>query len=245
LVIEDDPASAKLLKLYLTEAGFTVEVAQDGEVGFEKARTLRPTVITLDILMPRVDGWDFLTHLKADSRTASIPVVVLSIVDERGKGFALGATEYLVKPVDREDLIRAVRHAVRTASHEIRDITVLAVDDDPIVLELMDAVLGPEDFTVLKAGSGREGLDLARERHPDVIVLDLLMPDLDGFQVLDELKGDPETAHIPIIILTCKALSQEDKHRLNGRVNYLKQKGDFSRADFLAYLRSLVKHRGS
>jgi CheY-like chemotaxis protein len=243
LVIEDDPASAKLLKLYLTEAGFTVEVAQDGEVGFEKARTLRPTVITLDILMPRVDGWDFLTRLKADSRTASIPVVVLSIVDERGKGFALGATEYLVKPVDRDDLIRAVRHAVRTSSHEIRDITVLAVDDDPIVLELMDAVLGPEDFTVVKAGSGREGLDLARERHPDVIVLDLLMPDLDGFQVLDELKGDPETAHIPIIILTCKALSQEDKQRLNGRVSYLKQKGDFSRADFVAYLRSLVKHR--
>ena len=243
LVIEDDPASAKLLKLYLTEAGFTVEVAQDGEVGFEKARTLRPTVITLDILMPKVDGWDFLTRVKADSRTASIPIVVLSIVDERGKGFALGASEYLVKPVDREDLVRAVRHALRIASHEVRDITVLAVDDDPIVLELMDAVLGPEDLTVVKARSGREGLDMARERHPDVIVLDLLMPDLDGFQVLDELKGDPETAHIPIIILTCKALSQEDKHRLNGRVNYLKQKGDFSRAEFVAYLRSLVKHR--
>jgi PAS domain S-box-containing protein len=244
LVIEDDPASAKLLKLYLNEAGFTVEVAQDGEVGFEKARTLWPTVITLDILMPKVDGWDFLTRVKADSRTASIPIVVLSIVDERGKGFALGASEYLVKPVDREDLVRAVRHAVRIASHEVRDITVLAVDDDPIVLELMDAVLGPEDLTVVKARSGREGLDMVRERHPDVIVLDLLMPDMDGFQVLDELKGDPETAHIPIIILTCKALSQEDKQRLNGRVNYLKQKGDFSRAEFVAYLRSLVKHRG-
>jgi CheY-like chemotaxis protein len=242
LIIEDDPSSAKLLKLYLTEAGFTVEVAHDGEVGFEKAKTFRPAVITLDILMPRVDGWDFLTRLKADSRTASIPVVVLSIVDDRGKGFALGASEYLVKPVDRDELIRAVRHAVRASSHEPRDITVLAVDDDPIVLELMDAVLGPEDFTVVKAGSGREGLDLVRERRPDVIVLDLLMPDFDGFQVLDELKGDPETAHIPIIILTCKALSQEDKQRLNGRVNYLKQKGDFSRADFVAYLRSLVKH---
>src|SRR4029453_2567291 len=107
LIVEDDPASAKLLKLYLTEAGFTVEVAHDGEIGFEKARTLQPTVITLDILMPRVDGWDFLTRLKADSKTASIPVVVLSIVDERGKGFALGATEYLIKPVDREDLVRA------------------------------------------------------------------------------------------------------------------------------------------
>ena len=245
LIIEDDPASAKLLKLYLTEAGFTVEVAHDGEVGFEKARTLQPTVITLDILMPRVDGWDFLTRLKADSRTASIPVVVLSIVDERGKGFSLGATEYLVKPVDREDLVRAVRHAVRTSSPEVRDITVLAVDDDPIVLELMDAVLGPEDFTVVKAASGREGLELARQRRPDVIVLDLLIPDLDGFQVLDELKGDAETAHIPIIILTCKTLSQEDKQRLNGRVNYLKQKSDFSHTDFVAYLRSLVKHRGA
>jgi len=245
LIIEDDPASAKLLKLYLTEAGFTVEEAHDGEVGFEKARTLQPMVITLDILMPRVDGWDFLTRLKASARTASIPVVVLSIVDERGKGFALGATEYLVKPVDREVLVRAVRHAVRTSSPEVRDITVLAVDDDPIVLELMDAVLVPEDFTVVKAASGREGLELARQRHPDVIVLDLLMPDLDGFQVLDELKGDAETAHIPIIILTCKTLSQEDKQRLNGRVKYLKQKSDFSHTDFVAYLRSLVKHRGA
>src|SRR5262249_8173549 len=133
---------------------------------------------------------------------------------------------------------------VQTSSHEVRDLTVLAVDDDPIVLELMDAVLGPEDFTVVKAGSGQEGLELARTRHPDVIVLDLLMPDLDGFQVLGELKGNPATAHIPIIILTCKTLSQEDKQRLNGRVNYLKQKSDFSRTDFVAYLRSLVKHRG-
>jgi PAS domain S-box-containing protein len=243
LIIEDDPPSAKLLKLYLTEAGFTVEVAHDGEVGFEKAKTLRPAVITLDILMPRVDGWDFLTRVKADSRTTSIPVVVLSIVDERGKGFALGATEYLVKPVDRDDLIRAVRHAVRTSNDEARDITVLAVDDDPLVLELMDAVLGPEHFSVVKAATGREGLDLARQRRPDVIVLDLLMPDLDGFQVLDELKADPKTAHIPIIILTCKALSPEDKQRLNGRVNYLKQKGDFSRAEFVTYLRSLAEHR--
>jgi CheY-like chemotaxis protein len=193
--------------------------------------------------MPRVDGWDFLTRLKADSKTASIPVVVLSIVDERGKGFAMGATQYLVKPVDREELVRAVRHAVQTSSREVQDITVLAVDDDPIVLELMDAVLGPKDFRVLKAGTGREGLELARQRHPDVIVLDLLMPDLDGFQVLDDLKKYPETAHIPIIILTCKTLSQEDKERLNGRVTYLKQKSDFSRADFVAYLRSLVKHR--
>jgi PAS domain S-box-containing protein len=243
LIIEDDLASAKLLKLYLTEAGFTVEVAYDGEVGLEKARTLRPTVITLDILMPRLDGWDFLTRLKADSGTAAIPVVVLSIVDERGKGFALGATEYLVKPVDRDELIRAVRHAVHISSQEVRDITVLAVDDDPIVLQLMDAVLGSNDVSVVKAGSGREGLDLAMTRHPDVIVLDLLMPDVDGFQVLDELKGNPETAHIPIIILTCKTLSQDEKDRLNGRVNDLKQKGDFSRAEFVAYLRSFVKSR--
>jgi CheY-like chemotaxis protein len=245
LIVEDDLASAKLLKLYLTEAGFTVEVAHDGEVGLEKARMLRPTVITLDILMPRLDGWDFLIRLKADSGTASIPVVVLSIVDERGKGFALGATEYLVKPVDRDELVRAVRHVVHTSSQEVRDITVLAVDDDPIVLQLMDAVLGSKDVTVVKARSGREGLDLARTRHPDVIVLDLLMPDLDGFEVLEELKRNPETEHIPIIILTSKTLSHEEKERLNGRANYLKQKGDFNRAEFVAYLRSLVKSRAT
>jgi CheY-like chemotaxis protein len=123
--------------------------------------------------------------------------------------------------------------------------TVLAIDDDPLVLELMDVMLTPEGFTVLKAGDGREGLRLARLRRPDLIVLDLLMPGVDGFQVVDELKRDPDTAGIQIIILTSKSLTPQDKDKLNGRIVDLKQKGEFSRADFVAQLRTVLRAKGA
>jgi CheY-like chemotaxis protein len=240
LVVEDDPSAAKLLSLYLTEAGFAVEFANAGEVGLEKVRTLRPSVITLDILMQGLDGWEFLSRLKDDRKIARIPVVIVSILDERGKGFALGAAEYLVKPVDREDVISAVRRVARTSPAQ-PDMKILIVDDDPLVLELMQAVLEPEGFTVLKTGSGREGIALAREHRPHLIVLDLLMPDVDGFQVLNELKCAPPTASIPILVLTCKTLTLAEKAALNGRINDLVQKGGFNRADFVTQIRSLLE----
>jgi len=154
LVIEDDATAAKLLSMYLSEADFVVEVVTDAEAGFQKARSLRPAIITLDILMPKVDGWDLLTRLKADPVTANIPVVIVSIVDERGKGFALGAAEYLVKPVIKEELVQAVRRAVSGLTPDRRPASVLVVDDDPIALELMAAILEPEGFAVLKAPTG-------------------------------------------------------------------------------------------
>ena len=240
LVIEDDPFAAKLLSLYLTEAGFAVEVVNESEAALEKVRALHPALITLDILMARPDGWEILTRLKTNDLAERIPVVIISVLDERGKGLALGAADYLVKPVDRQALISSVRRLSRTALDR-RDVTILAVDDDPMALELMDAVLRPDGFTVLKAGGGREGLRLARERRPNVIVLDLLMPDVDGFQVLDELKHDPLLAGIPIVILTCKTLSPEDKARLAGEISYLIQKGGFNRADFVGQVRSLIE----
>lgn len=240
LVIEDDPFAAKLLSLYLTEAGFAVEVVNESEAALEKVRTLHPALITLDILMARPDGWEILTRLKTNDLAERIPVVIISVLDERGKGLALGAADYLVKPVDRQALISSVRRLSRTALDR-RDVTILAVDDDPMALELMDAVLRPDGFTVLKAGGGREGLRLARERRPNLIVLDLLMPDVDGFQVLDELKHDPLLAGIPIVILTCKTLSPEDKARLAGEISYLIQKDGFNRADFVGQVRSLIE----
>jgi CheY-like chemotaxis protein len=175
--------------------------------------------------------------------TAAIPVVIVSIVDERGKGFALGASEYLVKPVGRDELVSAVRRVARLASADTRRLTVLAVDDDPLVLELMEAVLGPEGFSVMKAGDGTIAIRLAREHRPNLIVLDLMMPVVDGFQVLDDLKRDPATADIPIVVLTCKTLAVEDRARLNGRICDLKQKGEFSRAEFVSQVRSLLQPR--
>jgi PAS domain S-box-containing protein len=241
LVVEDDPAAAKLLSIYLMEAGFSVEVAADGDAGFEKAKNLRPSLITVDILIPKTDGWELLTRLKADQATASIPVVVVSIIDERGRGFSLGAADYLLKPVDGEVLVRVIQRAVRNNARDQRGRSVLVIDDDPVILELMDAVLRPEGFEVLKAKDGRHGLQIARERNPDLVVLDLLMPEMNGFEVVDAMHGSPETASIPIVVLTNKSLSREEKDRLNGRIIAIRQKGEFHREDFVAQVRSLLK----
>lgn len=245
LVIEDDAPAAKLLSIYLREAGFHVELAEDGMIGFQKAQSIAPAVITLDILIPKVDGWDLLTHLKADRRTAHIPVVIVSIVDERGKGFALGAAGYLTKPVDRDGLIDAIRRIKQSGASAHLDHAILTIDDDRMLLELMDAVLRPEGYTIIKAKGGRDGLNLARQCVPGLIVLDLLMPDLDGFQVVDELKRDPATAGIPIIVLTNKTLTREEKDLLNGRIIDLKQKSEFNRASFVAHVRTLLCLRES
>jgi PAS domain S-box-containing protein len=241
LVVEDDPAAAKLLSIYLMEAGFSVEVAADGDAGFEKAKNLRPALITMDILIPKTDGWELLTRLKADQATVSIPVVVVSIIDERGRGFSLGAADYLLKPVDREVLVRVMQRVVRSRARDQRGRSVLIIDDDPLILELMEAVLRPEGFEVLKARDGRQGLQIARERNPDLVVLDLLMPDMNGFEVVDEMHGCPETAAIPIVVLTNKSLSREEKDRLNGRIIAIRQKGEFHREAFVAQVRSLLK----
>lgn len=245
LVVEDDPAAAKLLSIYLTDAGFSVTVAQDGEAGLEKARGLGPAIITLDILLPKLDGWDLLVRLKCDSLTASIPVVVVSILDERGRGFAMGAADYLAKPIDREQLLSAIQRVARTSSGNRLSMSVLVVDDDPLILELMEAVLCPEGFEIMRARDGRTGVQIALERHPGLIVLDLLMPDVDGFQVVDELRRHPGTADIPIIVLTNKTLSREDKDRLNGRISDIRQKAEFSRAEFVGQVHALLKLRES
>jgi PAS domain S-box-containing protein len=241
LVVEDDPAAAKLLSIYLSEAGFSVEVAADGDAGFERAKTLRPALITLDILIPKTDGWELLTRLKADQATASIPVVVVSIIDEPGRGFSLGAADYLMKPVDRDVLVRVMQRVVQNHAPNQHGKSVLVIDDDPVVLELMEAVLRPEGFEVLKAIDGGQGVQIARERNPALVVLDLLMPEMNGFEVVDEMHGSPQTAGIPIVVLTNRSLSREEKNRLNGRIIAIRQKSEFNRADFVAQVRSLLK----
>lgn len=241
LVVEDDPSAAKLLSIYLMDAGFSVEVAADGEEGFEKAKSIRPSLITVDILLPKVDGWELLARLKADPVTALIPVVVVSIIDEPGRGFSLGAADYLLKPVDQDVLARVIQRVARSNARGERGMSVLVIDDDPVILELMEAVLRPEGFEVLKAKDGRHGVEIARERNPALVVLDLLMPGMNGFEVVDEMQGRPETSAIPIVVLTNKCLSREEKDHLNGRIIAIRQKGEFHREDFVAQVRSLLK----
>jgi signal transduction histidine kinase/CheY-like chemotaxis protein len=226
VVVEDDRRSFDLLRVYLEAAGARVVSAGDGEEGLDTVRRLSPAGVVLDILLPGIDGWDVLAQLKADPGTAAIPVIVVSMLDERGRGFALGATEYLVKPVGKEQLLAALYRAAAMERKGGKH-TVVAIDDDPLAVELVRASLEPEGWTVLGAATGQEGLALIRERQPSAVLLDLLMPGMDGFEVVEALRADPETKSVPVVILTSKSMTPQDKERLQGRITYAARKAEF------------------
>ena len=222
--------------MHLGEAGFDVVVAGSAEEGLEAARRLHPAVVTLDVLMPGRDGWDFIAEAKGDPAIAEIPIVVVSIVDEPLRGFALGAVDYLVKPVSGPRLVSAVARALVSGPRRPQ---VLVVDDDPSARALARAVLEPGGFEVSEAGDGRSGLDAVRRRPPDLVVLDLLMPGVDGFAFVDELRSDPGTAGVPVVVLTSATLSQAERELLNARVSHLAQKGELDRERFVELVRRL------
>jgi signal transduction histidine kinase/CheY-like chemotaxis protein len=226
VVVEDDRRSFDLLRVYLEAAGARVVSAGDGEEGLDTVRRLSPAGVVLDILLPGIDGWDVLAQLKADPGTAAIPVIVVSMLDERGRGFALGATEYLVKPVGKEQLLAALYRAAAMERKGAKH-TVVAIDDDPLAIELVRASLEPEGWTVLGAATGQQGLEMIRERQPSAVLLDLLMPGMDGFEVVEALRADPETKSVPVVILTSKSMTPQDKERLQGRITYAARKTEF------------------
>jgi len=234
VVVEDDRRSFDLLRTYLEAAGARVVSAGDGEEGLDTVRRLSPAGVVLDILLPGIDGWDVLAQLKADPGTAAIPVVVVSMLDERGRGFALGATEYLVKPVGKEQLLAAL---YRAAAMPEQKHTVVAIDDDPLAIELVRASLEPEGWTVLGAMTGQEGLALVRERQPSAVLLDLLMPGMDGFEVVEALRADPQTKSVPVVILTSMSMTHQDKERLQGRITYVARKTEFDLSGLAGLLR--------
>jgi signal transduction histidine kinase/DNA-binding response OmpR family regulator len=230
LIIEDDRRSADLLQVYLEGAGYTVAMARDGVEGLELARRLEPAAVILDILLPRLNGWDLLAELKGDPATSAIPVVIVSMVDEQGAGFALGAAEYLVKPVDRTRLIDALARCAVTPRDRP---TLVAIDDDPVDLDLLEAVLAPEGWAVVRATAGEEGVRVVRRERPDLVILDLLMPDVDGFAVVEQLRADPVVEDVPIVVLTSKDMTRADHERLAGQISYLAQKGTFQPAELV------------
>jgi signal transduction histidine kinase/CheY-like chemotaxis protein len=234
VVVEDDRRSFDLLRVYLEATGARVVSARDGEEGLDTVRRLSPAGVILDILLPGIDGWEVLAQLKADPWTAAIPVIVVSMLDERGRGFTLGAAEYLVKPVSKDQLLAAL---YRAAAMPERKHTVVAIDDDPLAIELVRASLEPEGWTVLGAASGQEGLALIRERQPSAVLLDLLMPGMDGFEVVEALRADPDTKFVPVVILTSKSMTQQDKERLQGRITYVARKTEFDLSGLAGLLR--------
>jgi signal transduction histidine kinase/CheY-like chemotaxis protein len=242
LIIEDDPRSVDLLRIYLTEAGYTVEVARDGAEGLEKVKRLAPDVVILDVLLPKVDGWAFLTQVKGDPATKDVPVIIVSIVDQKGKGFALGAADYLIKPIKKEELLSKLAAFNLVSTVRAAPVKILTIDDDPRAIALLAAVLEPEGFRVLRASGGEEGITLAEVERPHLIILDLLMPGMNGFEVLDHLRRSPVTKQMPIILFTVKQLTAAEKRRVKGRLTWLAQKEGFRQEGFVGMVKEALQH---
>jgi CheY-like chemotaxis protein len=224
LVIEDEASSARLLQTYLREAGYGVQLASDGEAGLGMAKANPPVAIVLDVLLPGIDGWEVLRRLKSDEILRDVPVIIATVVDERGVGLALGAVDYLVKPIDPEALIhRLARYPISKAA-QARP-SVVAIDDDEIALDVIESTLLPLGIDVRRASSGREGIRLTEAATPDLVICDLMMPDLDGFDVVANLRDTATTSAIPILILTAHDLTMADRERLHGRVLGIAAKG--------------------
>ena len=241
LVIEDDPKAVDLLRIYLGEAGYAVETAKDGEEGWEKTNRLHPSAIILDVLLPKMDGWDFLTKIKANGDTSSIPVIITSIVDQKGKGFALGAADYLVKPFKKTALLKSLDVLGLRAKIGTGPIKILAIDDDPKAIELLAASLEPEGFQVLMSYSGEEGLKIAETERPDIIILDLLMPGLNGFEVLDRLEKSAAPNKPPVLIFSVKDLTPDEKQRLKGRIARFAQKQEYTPQRLVGLIRDVLQ----
>jgi GAF domain-containing protein/CheY-like chemotaxis protein len=233
LVVDDEAAVRDLMQRFLTREGFRVVTASGGEEGLRRAREVRPDAITLDVMMPGMDGWAVLSALKADPDVADIPVVMATIVDDRNLGYALGASDYLTKPIDRERLVTVLR------KHR-RDLPVLIVDDDVVLRQLLRRMLEPEGYTVVEAENGRQALERLRDLSPSVVLLDLMMPEMDGFEFVAEFRRHEAGRAVPIVVITARDLSREDHERLNGYVQKILQKGAHGRDQLLAEVRELV-----
>ena len=230
LVVDDDTNSRDLLRRMLEKQGYSVLTASSGAEGVVVAREQRPDLITLDVMMPSMDGWAVLSALKADRATASIPVVMMTMVEDRPMGFALGAADYLTKPVDKSRVLEAVS---RLVAHKSDDI--LIVEDDPMAADIVRRTLEADGRNCRHARHGREALAMVKHSRPALVLLDLMMPEMDGFEFLDALESEgADFAAIPVIVLTAKDLTTEERDRLSGRVMQTLRKGAGQRENLLA-----------
>ena len=236
LVIDDDATVQDLLRRSLNRDGFRVETAPDGTSGLARARKLHPDIITLDVMMPGMDGWEVLAALKEDPETADIPVIVVSIVDERGLGFSLGAADYLTKPLDFSRLSSVLnRHAKVGLGRRV-----LIVEDDQATQELLQKRLTKEGWQVVAAGNGREALERLTQGPPDLVLLDLMMPEMDGFEFLEAFRKQPGCAQITVVVMTAKILTPADHQRLRGQVAQIVAKANLSPEMLAAEIRSAL-----
>ena len=242
LVIEDNHEARLLLTAQLESLGFAVRHVPTGEAALEMAQAITPDLITLDILLPGMDGWEFLARLKTVPHWAEVPVVVVSVVADNSKGFSLGAALVLQKPIERDALLHGLDRLGLKPAHG-REVTVLVVDDDPSAIELLASQLRQNRYAVLAAHGGRAGIELAQRHRPDLIALDLEMPEVNGFDVVEALKSSPETARIPIVVVTAQNLTVADRARLNGHISDIVGKSQFSAERFVGEVQRALARR--
>jgi signal transduction histidine kinase/FixJ family two-component response regulator len=236
IVVEDDPVAAELLTRQIEHAGFRTEVARTGAEALTLAKEQTPAAITLDILLPDMDGWEVMTRLKRDEATSHIPVVVVSVVDNPELGRALGALDYFVKPVVAKELVSRLRNFNFEHKTNGRQTTVLVVDDEEANRDWVRQVLEPAGFEVILAGGGQEAIELARSKKPDVMMLDLLMPEVNGFDVVQALAEHESTRSLPVMVLTAKHLTEADIDQLNGHVSTIIRRGSSGAVDLIGQL---------
>ncbi len=237
LVIDDDPAVRELFHNHLSKLGYQVAVAAGGDEGLRLARKLRPDAITLDVMMPGMDGWMVLSALKTDPELADIPVIMVTMVEEKELGYSLGATDYLIKPVNRDQL----SNILNKYHIQVRIPHVMIIEDDPTTRHLMETILKKVGCQVSTAENGKVGLQRVLEKLPDLILLDLMMPEMDGFEFVTHLHEHDKLRDIPVIILTAKDITSEDRMRLNNYVQDIFQKGAYKKDKLLAEVRASLK----
>jgi signal transduction histidine kinase/DNA-binding response OmpR family regulator len=238
LIIDDDPNARELLHRLLEKEGFQTYTARDGEDGLRLARKVAPAVITLDVFMPSMDGWAVLTALKSDPVLANIPVVVVSIVDNKEMGFSLGAADYVTKPVDRDRLISIISRYRHNGAP-----SVLLIEDEPDSRQHIAKALQNEGWSVTEASNGAEGLRAVERSRPDLILLDLPMPEMDGFDFIEKLHSEDGWRSIPVIVITAKDITKQDRIKLKGRVETILLKHQYSIDELVQEIRAVAASR--
>ena len=241
LIVDDKPANLDLLREMLAPLGHLIFFATSGAKALEIATSTLPDMVLLDVMMPGMDGWVVLRMLKADPELNGIPVIMLTMIDDRTRGYSLGAVDYLTKPVDRELL-----HNTLSRYHCAEEVCqVLLVEDDAATRTLVAATLEKVGWEVLEAGNGQEALDRMSDVAPRLILLDLMMPVMDGFGFLAAMRARPEWEHIPVIVITAKDLTTEDRARLAGNVEDVLEKTAYTREQLLQHVRDAVASCGT
>jgi len=237
LVIDDDDNAQDMMKKFLEKQDFSILQATTGEGGLKLAAEHMPDLITLDVMMPEMDGWEVLAALQANEITKTIPVIMLTMADEPDLGYSLGATDYLTKPVNWNELSGILKkHQIESDSQSI-----LIVEDDEITRDMLRKSLETNEYKVKSAVNGKEALEKVRQSKPGLILLDLMMPEMDGFEFAERLRENKEWLDIPVVVITAKDLTKEDHSRLKGNVEAIMQKGSYSKNDLLSEIGERIK----